>query len=87
MVAPLLAAGPLSPAVALHPLAGVLLLLAVALRAVGVSLPAAVASRLAVVEPLPATVSPLPVAGLPPLVSESLRAVVSPSVAGLPFGW
>ena len=83
-VAPLLAAGPLSPAVALLPLAGVLLLLAVALRAVGVSLPAA-ASRLAVVEPLPASVSPLPVAGLPPLVSESPLAVVSPSVAGLPL--
>ena len=46
-----MAAGPLSPAVALHPLAGVLLLLAVAFRAVGVSLPAAAASRLAVVEP------------------------------------
>ena len=79
-----MAAGPLYPAVALLPLARVLLLLAVALRAVGVSLPAA-ASRLAVVEPLPASVSPLPVAGLPPLVSESPLAVVSPSVAGLPL--
>ena len=84
-VTPLLAAGPLSPAVALLPLAGVLLLLAVALRAAGVSLPAAAASRLAVVKPLPASVSPLPVAGLPPQVSESPLVVVSPSVAGLPL--